>query len=363
MEKFVKDFLRIGNLSPTQKDKMNELILKNIKQNTTIKDFNFIDPFGEKSLSKFLLAYNQDPLLKYTWHNIDKETITDDEKLLEVKDYIEKHSKSEKYSVENHQKLLEERYKELTKKYDINPQVYALLLAYLTGRDKDNNKNKKWSSNQIEINWASDELIQWSKDNPGYIPNANGELKKEQKGNIFKLGKELNSNLNGKKIKDFSELVIYCKNLFHIRRDNSLKNILEYVIEQQKWDKSSFSLNEINENIELFTDVDKLLQFFKEYINFIYNEISRDTQNHKFELSFGEDGEYEEYVNFIIHHINKEKPFYKKDSKSTISRYGTKYNSLINKINGICELWLEADFENEPSYKINLWTKGKWKEK
>lgn len=412
MEKFVKEFLKIGNLNSAQKDKMIELFERDRFQNfenkildkvqnsqknladkiqkledkifnsvpnseieklteiqkvenqkktniqeeteTSEKPEIYTDPFGEKSLSKFLRAYNQDNLLKYTWHTIDKETIKDGDEELNVKEFIKKLSNTEIYCIEAHQKLLKERFEELTKKFFIDPQVYALLYAYLTGKNAKGD-HQKWSSNDLELNWASEELFKWSDENPDYIPNANGNLKNEQKGKIFKLPKPFNSNINGKRIRDFSELIIHCKNLFHIRRDNSLNSILEYVINQNKWENIEFEFNNFNDYVEIFTNVDKLIQFFTEYINLICEKFGN--QENKIILSLVEEGSF---INFIIHHIDQT---YLKTSESTLSRRGSTYTSLKNKINGMCELWLEADFPNEPSYRINIWTGKEWNDK
>lgn len=408
MEKFVKEFLKIGNLNSAQKDKMIELFERDRFQNfenkildkvensqknivdkiqkledkifngvpnseieklteiqkvenqkktniqeeteTSEKPEIYTDPFGDKSLSKFLRAYNQDNLLKYTWHTIDKETIKDDnDEEFSVKDYIIKLSSTEKYSVREHQKLLAKRFEELTKKFFITQQVYALLKTYLKGEN-----TKKWSSNNIEINWASEELFKWSDENIDYIPNANGKLKKEQGGEIFELPQAFTSNINGNRIRDFSELIIHSKNLFHIRPNNSLKSILEYAIKQNEWENIEFDFDNINDYVEIFTDVDKLIQFFTEYINLICSICEKPgNQKNKIILSLVEEGSF---INFIIHHTNQT---YLKTSESTLYRRGSTYTSLKNKINGMCELWLEADFHNEPSYRINLWT-GEW---
>ncbi|MFB9119976.1 hypothetical protein ACFFUE_02100 [Bergeyella porcorum] len=375
MKNFIQEFIKIGKLTQQQKDKMLEIIItdkavgkaaisaeevpsdgnsKYPSNKSSLPDFK--DPFGKKSLSKFILAYNQDPLLKYTWHTVDGETIEYEDESLTIKDYIKKLCNSDVYSVREHQKLLKTRFDELKSAYSLNKQIQTLLNVYLTGEDFYG-KPKKWSSNEVEINWRSENLLKWSDENKDCIPHANGNLKNSQKNNVYKLPKPFNSKLNGKRIRDFSELVIHCKNLFHIRTDNSLKSILEYIIEQNKdWrDKINFEFVNFQENITLFTDVDKLCQFFKEFVRLIINELPEKIKNskHQIELSFTEK---DEYINFVIHHISIDCPYYGKSSSDTIRRLGNSYTSMINKINGMCELWLEADFPDEPSYRINLWT-------
>lgn len=389
MSNFVTEFLKIGNFSSRQKDKMIELIVKDLtKQKVgettenvpvsvidpdeksdkskdkdylgeTFKDYN--NPFGEKSLSKFLLAYNQDSLLKYTWHSIDSETIDHEDETLTVKQYIMKLSGSSEYSVREHQRLLLEKFEILNNKYYADSQVKTLLKVYLSGTNFKEEK-KEWSSNRIDINWASEQLLKWSDENPDCVPNASGELKQQQNGKVFKLPKPFNSYMNGKRVRNFSELIIHCKNLFHIRTDNSLKSILEYnIANNENWKTNfDFEFKNFAENIVLFTDVDKLVQFFREYINSIetyFSEEYKTEQKQKIILSFIE--ETGGFVYFTIHHIHPEKPFYGKSSESTIDRRGNTLTSMIKKINGMCELYLESDFENEASYRINLWN-GEW---
>lgn len=373
MSSFVSELLKIGKLTSQQKDRLIELIYQTenqapqqISQAPQQENLpKYIEPFGNNSLSKFLLAYNQDPLLKYTWHTIDSETTEYEGELLSIKDYIIKLSKTEQYSVKEHQKLLIERFDNLAKEYFINPQIKALLRVYLSGKNF-NNEPKKWSSDNIDINWASEELLKWSDENPDFVPNAAGDLRRNQKDEIFEITNPFTSKINGNRVRDFCDLIIHCKNLFHIRADNSLKDILENTINNNDdWmQKIDFDFENVRGRVELFTDVDKLTQFFKEYINFLLRDELPDKyktqKKQKIILSFTEK---DSFVLFTIHHIHPEHPFFGKSSQSTCNRVGNTFSSMINKINGMCNLYLEADFEDEPSYEINLWSREEWKKK
>ena len=339
---------------------------------------NYINPFGGKSLSKFLLAYNQDPLLKYTCHEVSN-SFTIDDKDYNFIDYIKEIAKTDVYTVRVHQQLLQKRFEELLyevdksgnkrtnekkKKYFISNNIETLILVYLTGKNSEGEK-KEWSSDNIEMNWANKELLDWSDKNLNCVPHPNNTLKEKQKV-FFKLKKTFTSKLNSKNIRDFSDLVIHFKNLFHIRSGNSLKDLLEYR-NKTKWGKNiDFIFSNFRTDIELFTDVDKLLQIYDKILHISTEELIKtdryalkENEKHKIILSFYED---REQVYFVIHHIHPHYPFYGKSSNNAIERIGVSQTNLINKINGIANLYIQADFnEEKKSYEINLWD-GEWKD-
>ena len=116
-----------------------------------------------------------------------------------------------------------------------------------------------------------------------------------------------------------------------------------------------FSPSNFFENIELLTDVDKLIQAYKKIIS-----ICSDNQNIKFgektlvELSFYEQ---DEHSYFSIHHTNSQ---YGKTVRNAIERIGKDQASLIeNQINGLCDLFIEADFGDNQYFRINLCDKKK----
>lgn len=341
---------------------------------------NYINPFGEKSLSNFLLAYNQDPLLKYTCHEVSN-SFTIDDKDYNFIDYIKEIAKTDVYTVRVHQQLLQKRFEELLcevdkngnkraneegkkkKKYFISNNIETLILVYLTGKNS-NGKKKEWSSNNIEMNWANEELLTWSDTHPNCVPHPDKTLKKKQK-DFYKLEKTFISNLNGENIQDFSDLAIHFKCLFHIRPDNSLKDLLEYR-NKTKWGQNiDFTFSKFRTDIELFTDVDKLLQIYDEILRISTVELIRtnskyaleENEKHKITLSFYE---VEKQIFFEIHHIHPHYPFYGKSSNNVIERVGEAHTNLINKVNGIADLYIQADFNEEnKSYEINLWD-GEW---
>ena len=301
----------------------------------------------------FLLSFNQDKVLKYTCHDIDtSETI---EEICQI-------GRVEQYSVESHARIINEHFQQLIdlmkeKKIWVDSKMYALMLAYLTGKDIKG-ETAKWSSLNIGINWCCEELLDWSKQNIGKVPSPGPNIKEKQDGLAYKMSRPLSSNLTGKRLLFFREVVTYFKNLFHIKRDNSLYDLICYANEKNnlsqeaeiKLDESSFK-----KNIELLTDVDKLIQAYVKIIK-ICVESSRNNSNGKsnespiIQLSF-----YEEAENHIVFEIYHKNTVYCKTLNNTINRIGERHQDLIkNQINGLCDLFVEANFDGEMA-RVNLW--------
>ena len=291
------------------------------------------DYVSPKELQKFLSDYNQDDILKYTCHPIDSEEIITD---------INNKCGTKEYSVEKHSELINKRFKEKFNNFSGSKNMSALIQAYLSG-----SKDKEWSSNKVKINWESPELIKWSKENPGKVASPGKNIAKGQKNNGFRLPEPFSSSINGSRVATFTGLVIYFKTLIHIRRDNSLKDNIE--VANKKINGIEVSFSNFNEGIELFTDVDKLLQAYKKIIR-ICKEYSENKEISKFKISFYKD---ERSVYLCIHHTNTK---YGKTLRDSLNRIGEGQADLIkNQINGLCDLYIEADFGDSDYARINLW--------
>ena len=306
----------------------------------------YIDP---KGLSKFLIEYNQDPILKYTCH------LLDDPDAIE---HINNKCNSESYNFEKHQILIAESLDNLLKKSYINNKLKNLILVYITGKSFGNNTNK-WSEN-IEINWASPELLAWSVANPGLIPNPGDKGQKTgslRRNKGYQLNKRIISKNTGERINYFSELVLHFKNLFHIKQDNSLRTIVEFINSSKGKDWNRYIDFEIDENdfkanIELFTDVEKVIQAYNKIISIIISVSEKKGIKAIVNLSFKQTSKE---ISFEIHHQNS---IFGKSTEDTIKRIGDEINSLITfQINGLCDLYLLADFGDNNYAKINLWDK------
>lgn len=314
-----------------------------------------------RNLQHFLREFNQDEILKYTCHLIDS-----DEAIKTICDEC----KTESYIFREHTKLIKRHFNNLTQKFRnegnrLNPNMVTLISVYLTGnglpkkgekQDKEK-KQDKWSGNNVKENWNCGEILQWADNNPGIIPNPGKNIAKKQKNSGFILPSSFISQITGNRVRSFSDLSIFFKSHFHIRQDNSLQSILEEV--NNMWEKEniniSFSSERFNNSIEIFTDVDKLIQAYKNIIKLCEECRSNDVEPIQVELEFYDDAKSERTL-FTIHHINS---VYKKTSKNSIERIGKSQSELIsNQINGLCDLFVEAQFGDGICGVVNLWDKN-----
>lgn len=303
-------------------------------------------------LQGFLRKYNQNPILKYTCHVIDDED--------DIKNII-KACGTEKYELEKHAELIEKSFLELLDDYKkehpliIKAKMIPLIRAYITGKDYEG-KPTTWTSLNIKTNWKLDELQQWGKEHLHKIPNPAENVANNQQSYGFILNERITSNLSGDSIDNLRDLVTYFKSLFHIRRDNSLRSILVYKNQHNKDVEDgkiniSFDSSRFLDNIELLTDVDKLLQGYNRILKIcIDNQDKEFGDTTEIELSFYEE---DNRTFFCIHHKNTR---YGKTVKNALERIGKEQKKLIeNQINGLCDLFIEADFGENNYYRINLW--------
>ena len=137
---------------------------------TGVNGVNYVSP---QHIQSFLRDYNQDDVLKYTCHLIDTDEI--------IKDICSECG-SEKYDFQKHKKLICNRFYSLRKRYKdeerfLNPNMITLINTYLTGKDMKGNTTS-WSSNAIQVNWSSEQLEDWSNNNPYIIPNPGKNIAK-----------------------------------------------------------------------------------------------------------------------------------------------------------------------------------------
>ena len=320
---------------------MEPLFLINLKQ------IIYLEP---NKLYQYLFQYNQNSILKSTCHEIDSNEIET------IKDYIQK----DEYDFELHLKKIIDEFKVHNQKYFAPKFIYALIWRYLTGPNQnDDNNEKGWSSDEIKIYWGHQIILDYTSEHKFTPPNLSKELLRTNRIRPCQI-EQINSKITGKSIQTFREIVIHFKNLFHIRYDNSLHNLLKKQNELKEYNqKVNFSIDELifPHNIELFTDVDKLLQAYIRIIDLIIDKHSSKEQIPSVKLSFSQN---ESKIYLSIHHLNS---IYKKSVLNTIERIGSTYKNLIkHQINGICNLYLKADFGNNEFAEINIWCKNQKRE-
>lgn len=298
-----------------------------------------------KDTHDFLVAYNQDSVLKYTCHNIDDEDI--------IKD-INNECGVPEYDYEKHLQLIQNHFNQLRKGRFISHRLINLISVYLTGKTVKG-VDSEWSSLKIKDNWACDQLKNWAQNNPHIVPNPGVNISSSTRNSGYKLSRLYKSSLTGKRIISFSELVLYFKSLFHIKADNSLKSILSYINEVEKYDDKNIKIifeDNFLEKTELFTYVDALVQSYKSIIKICYNYAQKNNlETPIIHLSFYEDSDNKKCL--CIHHINTK---YGKTKNDALSRIGEEQKNLIQKhINGLCDLYIQALFSDDSSGEINLW--------
>jgi len=348
---FIKELLEDKKINPSQRERIIELASKEISLEGTleerirkIEEVIFIDPPQppEQNLPEYidpinlynaLLAYNQNPILKTTCHPISNENI----------EVIVHQSGSSGYIYKKHLELIELNFKVLAKNEKFTNKMYSLIKNYLTGEGA-------WSSQNIIDSWSNKDLEEWANKNVNIVPNPEDSLVEALGNEGYPLKKPFISKLTNKTIRKFSELVLYFKSLWHIKEDNSLQNILEkrnIDYKYQDWAKIQF-IN-FSQTLNLFTDVDKLVQTYSKIIDLIKENSNLNHQ--EIEISFYEEGSKK------ILSIHQLKTFWKKTISDTIERpFGNSMLPLIEKqINGLCDLHIKAKFEDNQNYEVNLW--------
>lgn len=344
---FIEDKLGLN----FENNKSSEILLDNdnievdaknkVSQSKENKLPKYINPFSSNGLVKFLEEYNSNEFLKYTWHTFDDR---------EVFENIIIKMEIEEFDSIKFQEKCQQQFENLYKNYFLQGKVKNFLLDYIAGKTYDG-KIGFWTRNN-KVNWNSESLINWSNQNK-IVPNPGGKFSKQIKSKGYKLEKPIKSKLNGKRINYFSELIIYSKNLFRIQADNSLYDILNYNNEKYKND-CIFNYVNFEKTINLYTDVNSIIECFNIIIENtldIYRRFNLDKPI--INISFCT--ELNNHINLIVQHENVD--YFKKNLNSISGRnlLGEKHFRMIEKINGICDLYLETIFENDLSYKINLW--------
>lgn len=334
--------------SDNRSNENNKILKKNdLKTDKPIKTEvsslpKYIDPYH---LYKFLFDYNQNPVLRSTCHDIDSE------ELKKINEYCN----SDSYDFKKHLKKIIETFDEHEKVLFAPPQVKALIRGYLTGKDYQGNQLKRgWSSVGIKTNWSSDKLTNWVAKNPNIPPNLNEDIAGDREVELLVMEPQINSPITNDPIQSFTQLVLHFKNLFHLKSGSqSLRAILDRVNSIRKWNEKveiEITDQEFPNNLEHFTDVDKLIQAYNKLLQLIIEQHQGDKKP-KVKLRLYEK---KQRVYLSVHHLNGQ---YNKTVQNCIDRpHGRDYKNLISsQINGLCNLYLEADFGSQEFAAINLW--------
>lgn len=294
--------------------------------------------YNPKYLYNYLLTFNQDPILKSTCHLVDSNEL----------EKINEYCKTDNYDFEIHLVKINEAFNKINKIF-APPFIKPLIRGYLTGKNFDGVEIHGWSENKIIWNWSHQSISIWAKENSGIPPNPDVGLSEKYENMGFEFEKPL--KLKNEHLQTMGDLVIYFKKMFHIREDNSLFKIIEKQNIFKNWnEKINFELNGLKnaENIEFFTDIDKLLQSYNEIIQLI--------------IDFGKEKKPKVCLNLfetdfsIYFSILSSNGVYGKSLSSAKNRLiGGKYEAIIKKLNGLCNIYLQADFGNNAHYRLTIW--------
>jgi hypothetical protein len=355
---FIKELLENKRINPKQRERILELAFKEISEegaldqrlqkieeiifydnppskttpSDNIKICDYINPLN---LYNALLAFNQNEVLRTTCHPISRAN-------LEV--IVFKIGNSE-YDFKKHLKLIKENFEFLSKNEKFTIKMYTLIKNYLTG-------DGLWSSQNINYSWSNKNLEDWANKHPNFVPNPEDSLIEIFGNEGYSLEKPFISKLTNKSIRNFSELVSFFKSLWHIKVDNPLQSILEKKNTDEKHNEwANIQFNNFSQTLNLFTDVDKLVQAYSKIIHLIKQNSNLNENQQEIVISFYSDGSNKI---LSIHQLNT---FWKKSVSDTLERpFGNSMFPLIqNQINGLCDLHIQAKFEDNQTYKVNLW--------
>jgi hypothetical protein len=303
----------------------------------------YFDPFF---LHDYLFRFNQNKILKSACHKMDINELEN------VLDYCS----TDFYDFQVHRhKLLEAFEKHDKGKAPAN--MKSLIRSYLTGKNY-RGKDSFWTENEIKVNWMYPELELWCGNNPKIPPTPDDGLMEKIENRGFKFSSPIFIKESNEFISTFSDLLIYFKKQFHIRSDNSLKKIIEECNSVSFWkDRLIFEIDDnFPKNIEFFTDVDKLKQAYRRLLELIWEQCELNSAPNKVTLMLRESVES---IEFSIIHNNFN---YGKSLNNTLERLGNSYRNLIKRqVNGLCNFYLKADFENDGPYQIGIWDRhGLW---
>ena len=297
--------------------------------------------FDPKHLYAYLFGFNQNPILRATCHEVDDDDLEDILVLCHT----------EKYSFEEHLKEITAAFEE----HDKLSAPYgskALIRGYITGKSYYKKELPKgWSGDEIQTSWATI-AAQIGERAIEIPPNSDSEVFRTNRITEYPII-PFNSKLFNRRVQTFRELVLHFKKLFHIRGDNSLRSIIENQNRIHKYNEKIDFLIEDDQfphNLELFTDVDKIVQAYRKIIELIL-DLHKEAKNIKVSLSFLEHGDTK--IRFSIHQHDV---IYNKSLRNTLERFGKTYSSLIkNQLNGVCNFYLRADFGVDGNAIVNIW--------
>lgn len=331
--KIIEDILNGSNKQitnhPSQKKAYSDVLITNKSEVYKEETIYYIDL---KNIPRFLRLLNNNNYTKFLTHDIDSSDLSDLENSLKSNYNFEQHLKNIKEVFD----VLTVKNSEYKSKYwgiskiTISKDLHAKIKSYICG-------GNKWGESKNSMNWSDEKLLKWCNENPNKVPTPAVDLGYE-----------------GYRFKDliFKDVVYTFKNEIHIRESNSLARIIQAILFEpinKFYEKIETNLDNVNDTIELFTDVEKVKQIIRKILFLIIDKHSlQNIPNVEFTFTVN-DG----YAEFFI--FNKSS---KMNSDNYTFRFGKHTKSLMKLCNGLCDLEIFTDLKDGSSYKIPIWTKG-----
>lgn len=275
-------------------------------------------------LPKFLATLNRGAFTKYLTHKIDS---FDYEFLKEALGGSYTHRAHLEQIKKDFEKLTNEDFRNA-----LNPNIYAKIKSYVYGGGEG------WSEEHIQMNWSHPELLAWVQAHPNHPVAPDEDLHME--GFSFEQEGQIES---------FSDLITTFKDQIHIRAQNSIKKLFQNLNRSYKF---AINYDAIDEGLDFYTDVEKLLQMFRICFNWI-----RDSKEEKKQVIITA-GADKTKIYIEITHLNSSYG----QSRETL-RYGNSSINLMKLANGICNLFIMAYFsegiyERWPIWQDDMCLKG-----
>jgi len=287
-----------------------------LKKHKSYREDMFYKPIDQ--LPKFLTTLNRGTFTKYLTHKID----TSDYEFL-------KEALGGSYTHQAHLKQIKKDFEKLTNedfRNALNPNIYAKIKSYIYGGGEG------WSEEHIQMNWSHPELLAWVQAYPNHPIAPDEDLHMEgfsfeQEGQIV----------------PFSDLITTFKDQIHIRTQNSIKKLFQKLNRSYNF---AITYTKIDEGIDFYTDVEKLLQMFRICFNWI-----RDSKEEKKQVFISASANKTD-VYIVIVHLNTYE-----QSRDTL-RYGKSSINLMKLANGLCDIQIMTYFTGDTFEYWSIWEKG-----
>ena len=270
-------------------------------------------------LPKFLATLNRGAFTKYLTHKIDS---SDYEFLKEALGGSYTHQAHLEQIKKDFEKLTNEDFRNA-----LNPNIYAKIKSYIYGGGEG------WSEEHIQMNWSHPELLAWVQAHPNHPVAPDEDLHME--GFSFEQEGQIES---------FSDLITTFKDQIHIRTQNSIKKLFQNLNRSYKF---AINYDAIDEGLDFYTDVEKLLQMFRICFNWI-----RDSKEEKKQV-FISTAVNETDVYIVISHINTTY-----GQSRNFLRYGSSSINLMKLANGLCDIRVKTYFTGDTYEYWPIWSKG-----